>query len=133
MPQHSSFDDAVHKQFFKNENPKGESALTTFACRSAPNLGVEPDPIEVINYGDSRLHALALHPSGGKIAMAQERAGVKVLNRSSGKVRADEVERYSVLQVRDGAKGVAFTRDGKQLVVTTPINEVLFFDLSGPN
>ena len=41
----------------------------------------------------------------------------------------NKLDTLSIFKIGKGAKGIAFTKEGGQLAVTTELNEVLFFDL----
>jgi DNA-binding beta-propeller fold protein YncE len=119
----------THKRFWKSEYQKGESGVSMFRCRPEPELGLEPDPSFILPCGRSALHLAAFHPSGEVVAVSNSMHGVDVYSWQPEQRAMSKLDSLPIYRVREGAKGVAFTRDGGQLVVTTDLHEVLFFDL----
>ena len=119
----------AHKRFFKAEHPQGESALSVFRCRTVPDFGLDPHPSFISLSGRTACHHVSFHPSGDIVAVANEAAGVDVYNWLPEQATMRKRDTISVVQIADGAKGVAFTREGRQVAVTTELDEVLFFDL----
>jgi len=119
----------ANKRFYETEHPKGHSALSMFNWRTEPDSGLDLHPSFIVPYGRAQLHLVAFHPSGEMLAVANQRAGVDVFKWLPEQEMMDKQDTISLLQIGDGAKGVAFTREGDQIAVTTGLNEVLFFDL----
>jgi len=119
----------THKRFYKAEHPKGDSGLSIFKWRTSSEPGINTKPTFIFPYGRSPLHLVAFHPSGKIVAVSNETEGVDVLNWQAAQGQMTKLDTISLFRVGTGAKGVAFTRDGKQIAVTTDLNEVLFFDV----
>jgi len=119
----------AHGRFFKTKDPKGESGLAIFKCRNDPNLGLDPHPKFIFPYGQSPLHSVAFHPSGGLVAVTNSEAEVDVFDWLPEHKTMKKRDSISFFRIGQGPKGVAFTRDGDQIAVTTVLNEVLFFDV----
>jgi len=123
----------VHKRFFKTMHPKGESGLSIFKWRTETDFGLDPHPSFILPYGSSLLHQVAFHPSDDIVAVSIEKAGVDVFNWLPEQETMSKLDTLSIFKIGKGAKGLAFTREGEQLVITTELNEVLFFDLVAGN
>jgi len=119
----------VHNRFAMNKNSKGESGIAVFQCRNNTNSGLNPNPSFIYPYGCTRLHSVAVHPSGCIVAVSNSLAGVDLFDWLPEQSIMSKRDTFSFFRHEEGPKGVAFTSDGKQLAVTTALDEVLFFDL----
>ena len=118
-----------HKRFFMNERAQGESDLSIFACGDSTPISLEQAPQFVELAGNTCLHSVACNPVGPFFAVSNERDAVEIYQwrseeSSVSRIGAISIDRAGGLE---GPKGVAFTSDGDTLVVTTVLNQVLFF------
>ena len=118
-----------HKRFFMNERAQGESGLSIFACGDSSPISLERAPRCVELAGNTCLHSVAYNPAGPFFAVSNERDAVEVYQwraheSSVSRIGSISIDRAGGLE---GPKGVAFTSDGDALVVTTVLNQVLFF------
>jgi WD40 repeat protein len=118
----------AHKTFFKTENKGGDSAVTFFRWRSAPEA-CDPKPCFTYLRGQMNLHSIAAHPSGRYFAVTDEGTNVEIFEWLPEEASARLVDRISIFRCghSEGTKGATFTRDGKQIVVTTEADQVLCY------
>lgn len=125
----------AHDKFRSLAHIQGESGLSVFRCNAAPGIGIDPNQFYPLFKGLFRPHATAFHPSGNFFAVAKQLLGVEVFQWHHETRTATSIATIPLLQAgqskSQGAKGVSFTRDGEQLVVTTQFDEVLFFSKWG--
>lgn len=120
----------AHKRFWEDgQYTRGDSALSVFKWREGSDSGLHPNPRVVHPFGDARLHSVAFDPSGDGVAVTHETGGIDLFNLSDGRTRFSKQTTIDIFRINEGPKGIAFTRNGKQLVTTTMLDEVLFFNV----
>lgn len=119
----------THKRFFQSRGDRGHSALSVFATAdgSLPHGGVAP--LAVLDYQLQSLHHVACHPSLDIVAITNSRGTIDVLEWSRRDLKLTQLAAILAFRIGEGVKGVAFTRDGAYIMVTSELNEILFFRL----
>ena len=119
----------THKRFFETQNPRGKSGVSIFRCHTSPEVRIDPNPKYVSLHDQDFLHSVAVHPSGRYFSVINERKNIEVFAwraDNASVVQVDSIPIFKSGQV-EGAKGVAFTSDGKQLAVTTALDQILLY------
>ena len=119
-----------HKRYFKSDRQQAESGLSVFGCIDTPPVRVDPLPKYTTHAGQACLHSVAWNPVGPYFAVANEGGEVEIYQWHSAESSASRIGTISIDRARgkEGAKGVAFTSDdGAELVVSTVLQQVLFF------
>ena len=122
---------AAHNLFGISKNPeaKGQSALAVFKYEDGSQL-LRTEPMAISLYGTAELHSVSVHPSLNLFAVSIEAQGVDLLYYAKEKGTLELIDSFSVFRIGLSIKGVGFTQDGKQVAITSELNEVLFFNIS---
>jgi 6-phosphogluconolactonase (cycloisomerase 2 family) len=125
------FEVAAHKYFSKSNNQegKGQSALAVFRYEDGSQI-LKTEPMAISFYGNAELHSVSVHPSLNLLAVSIEAQGVDLLYYAKEKGTLELIDSFSVFRIGASIKGVGFTQDGKQVAITSELNEVLFFDIN---
>lgn len=119
----------THKPYFGAVGDTGNSAISVYRvganCPSVESL----QPIAIKDCGTSPAHHVAYHPSRDLIAVSDSRRGVEILTWDRESETLEVVGAIDIFRLGDGAKGIAFVKDGTHLAVTTELDEILFYDL----
>lgn len=83
----------------------------------------------IIDFGDECLHSISIHPSGEYIALAHEREDIMIFRKD---IETHIFTPYRTISVDkkgnlEGPKGVAFSRQGDSLAITTVESAVLIY------
>lgn len=120
---------ATHKGF-KQYQLNNDSGVSMFKLYPETDAGVEPIPEFIYPYGSASLNLPAFHPSGSYLAVSRSDGGIDTFEWSSTENKLSQRDSISIFRVREGAKGMAFATEGHQVVTTTDLHEVLFFDFA---
>ena len=118
-----------HTRFFKNEYPQGESGLSILVCGDTSPISLDRAPKFTELTGRAPLHSVACNPASPFFAVSNERHSIEVYQWRSEESSVSRIGTISIDRAgdRENPKGVAFTSDGDELIVTTTLNQVLFF------
>lgn len=120
----------VHKRY--TADAKGKSALAIFERTEDPVTGVSFFPSWIDFLAFSGLHSIDFHPSSRHLAITDGGFTVKIysLNQRTGRYAHSFDIPVKISKKRsEGAKGVAFSSDGKCLAVTTMEPSVLIYEV----
>lgn len=122
----------AHKRFYKTKNAQGESGLSVYRMQDEPGEGVNPEPVCVVPYGNISVHLVAFNPAANLVAIIVSEFGVDLYRWDPEAQTLQKAADIFIFNghIGEGPKGIAFTKDGMQVVLTTEFNEVLFFDLN---
>ena len=120
---------ATHKGF-KQYQLDNDSGVSIFKLQPEADAGLDPMPEFIHPYGSASLHLPAFHPSGSCLAVSRSDGGIDTFEWSSAEKKLIQRDSISIFRVREGAKGMAFATGGSQVVTTTDLHEVLFFDFA---
>lgn len=119
---------AIHERFYGNPAYSGQSGIAAFAFRSV-GLDSGKPPLLSIKSGNASLHSVAEDRYWGHLAVTDGRDMVEIHRWSPAKERLVQIGKLRVCRGwgLSGAKGVAFTDGSDALVVSTELNQLLFF------
>ncbi|WOJ98289.1 hypothetical protein R0137_06890 [Congregibacter brevis] len=120
----------THKPYFNNPSDTGQSAVSVFSCNSAPPDSSPWDPLAIYDCGCAELHHVAAHPSEWLLCVTNSQGNAEILEWCPDNAAIKQRGFIDVHRIGEGAKGVAFTNSGEHIMVTTELNEILFFKLS---
>lgn len=116
-----------HKAFALWGGDGGNSAVTVYHANVNATSGVIWDPCLIVDRGSDDLHHINIHPNLPLVAVTNSRGDLVLYAWDAQGCRLTVVGTINVFRRGEGAKGLAFTRDGKYLAVTSELDEVLFF------
>lgn len=119
-----------HKRFVPNRDDCGSSAVTVFAANADSMLDPGWAPIAAMDYGDKHLHHIACHPHRDILAVTNSRGVAEILGWSRVTRSLARLASIDLFRAGEGAKGVAFVKNGKYIALTTELDEILFFELA---
>lgn len=117
----------VHKKF--NADDKGESALVILEKEINSNGKITFSVRSILYYGDACVHSVAFHPSGEFLAITNELNDVIILAKSQDTNEFHEIQKIAIEKFDhfEGPKGIAFSKNGDCLGVTTMKPSIMFF------
>jgi len=121
----------THKRFFRTgQGDDKKSSISIFKWSSDKGLENSPSPLFIHRYINQNpaLHLVTYHPSENIIAVSYSFAGADVYRWNPEKNELVKTDSIEIFKIRTGAKGISFTKDGQQLVLTTDLGEILFFN-----
>lgn len=117
----------THKPYHKNLEDSGRSAVSVFACGAECPSVEQMQPIATYDYDHAQLHHIAVHPTSSLIAITNSQGDADLLGWDPETHTLEHRGAIDIYRVGEGAKGIAFTPSGEHVMITTELNEVLFF------
>lgn len=119
----------THKRYFGGPEDTGRSALTVFPTGHGPALGERAVPLVIRDYQLQSLHHVACHPTRNIVAVTNSLGTIDIYAWRTEPFCLELLAAVPAFRIGEGIKGIAFTRDGAFMVVTSELNEILFFPL----
>jgi 6-phosphogluconolactonase (cycloisomerase 2 family) len=120
----------THKPYSRNVEDSGQSAVSVFPCTPDGLAQDAPEPVAIRNYDLARLHHIAAHPKRSLLAITNSRGDAEILEWDEAERVLHKRGAIDVFRIGEGAKGIEFTASGDHLMITSELNEILFFRVS---
>ena len=105
------------------------SGISIFKTKDVYEDPFKCKPFLIQKDGSESIHSIAFNPKDNNIiACTNEYKGLEIYRLDLENKRLLLKDRIKLFQIGQGAKGICFTRDGKFIVITTEMNEILFYD-----
>jgi hypothetical protein len=120
----------THKPYFNNPSDTGQSAVSVFSCNSTPPDGSRWEPVPIYDCGSAELHHVAAYPNEWLLCITNSQGDAEIFEWCPDNATIEHRGSIDIYRIRGGGKGIAFTNSGEHIMVTTELNEILFFKLS---
>jgi len=119
----------THKRYFQVGPDTGSSAVSVFSTEAQCPTDENWMPVAIKVYKSASLHHIACHPLLDIIALTNSTGDIEVLSWDRQTHALETIAAIDVFRLGEGVKGISFMKDGEHLVVTSELDEILFFKL----
>jgi DNA-binding beta-propeller fold protein YncE len=119
----------THKRFFNGGPDTGNSAISVFRTEAQCPTDENWMPVAIKEYKSASLHHIACHPVLDIVAITNSTGDIEILSWDRQAHALETIASIDVFRLGEGVKGISFMKDGEHLVVTSELDEILFFKL----
>lgn len=117
-----------HKRFRHSQTDTGMSAVSVFNAEGENPAEQHWAPVAIRHYPSAALHHIACHPHRDIVAVTNSTGDIEVLDWDRDSHVLEAIASIDVFRIGEGVKGISFVKNGQYLVVSTELNEFLFFE-----
>jgi 6-phosphogluconolactonase (cycloisomerase 2 family) len=119
----------THKRYSKGRSDTGNSSVSVFSTEVQCPTDESWTPVAIKDYKSADLHHIACHPLLDIIALTSSTGDIEVLSWDREANALETIASIDVFRLGEGVKGISFMKNGEHLVITSELDEILFFEL----